>query len=366
MNVSGLEVKWVRFEMKFKKPAKTSRGALLTKPSWLIRVQNAQGNIGWGECSLIPGLSVDEPSAIESHLQRVQRRMEIRLDQVPRELPALHFALETAMADLSSTSDFAPFPGGFSRGESRVEINGLIWMDEPDGLIAQAQHLLNSGFKTLKAKVGSMPFAKELEWIQSVREIAPDIVFRVDANGAFSNLESGWTSMQKLEALAKLGLHSIEQPLLPEDRDGLAALCQSSPLPIALDESLIGVPSERRGDLLDAIGPDFLVLKPSLLGGFAASQDWIAEAECRDIKWWVTSALETNLGLNAIAQWTANGVVSKDPLLPQGLGTGGLFVNNVSCPLEVRAGYISAQGHQKWQAPELHDAGTPDDLDSIS
>lgn len=357
MKKAELDVHWVCFEMRFKKPAQTSRGALLSKPSWLIRVRDAEGRTGWGECSLIPGLSRDDSSAIEFQLQRIRRHRTITLDLIPKELPALHFALETAIADLHSKDDFAPTPGSFSRGLSRIEINGLIWMDSPEGLIAQAESLLKSGFSTLKAKVGALPFDQEIEWIQAIRELAPGVVFRVDANGAFSKPEKGWTPLQKLEALAKLDLHSIEQPLIPDDRTGLANLCASSPLPIALDESLIGVPRAERGALLDAVGPAFLVLKPSLLGGLPASQEWIEEAETRGIQWWVTSALETNLGLNAIAQWTANGVQSDHALLPQGLGTGGLFVNNVPSPLRVSEGYLSADGPHQWQEPELRPEG---------
>lgn len=353
MKSAGLDVHWVRFEMKFKKPAQTSRGALLSKPSWLIRLRDENGRTGWGECSVIPGLSLDDSLAIEFQLQRLRQCREITLELIPNDLPALHFALETALADLHSKDDFAPFPGSFSSGSSRIQINGLIWMDRPEALIAQAESLMKSGFNTLKAKIGALSFDQELEWIQTIRELAPDVVFRVDANGAFSTPETGWTPQRKLEALAKLGLHSIEQPLKPDDPIGLAKLCASSPLPIALDESLIGVSRAERGALLDAVGPAFLVLKPSLLGGLAASQDWILEAERRGMRWWVTSALETNLGLNAIAQWTANGVQSNQDLLPQGLGTGGLFVNNVSSPLKVSDGYLSADGPHPWQEPEL-------------
>ena len=354
MNNAGLDVQWIRFEMKFKKPARTSRGALLSKPSWLIRLRDNDGRTGWGECSVIPGLSLDDALAIESQLQRIRHSGEIALDLIPSALPALHFALETALADLHSKHDFTPFPGSFANGSSRIEINGLIWMDGPEGLIAQAESLLKAGFNTLKAKVGHLQFDQELEWIGAIRNLAPEVVFRVDANGAFSTPETGWTPQRKLEALAKLGLHSIEQPLRPDDRIGLAQLCASSPLPIALDESLIGVSSIERGALLDTVGPAFLVLKPSLLGGLAASQDWILQAERRGMRWWVTSALETNLGLNAIAQWTANGVQSDADLLPQGLGTGGLFVNNISSPLQVNDGYLSANGPSPWQEPELN------------
>ena len=353
MRQLGIDVQWVRFEMKFKKPAKTSRGTLITKPSWLIRLRNNAGKCGWGECSIIPGLSIDEPARIEAHLRGIQQRREVVLEEVPIALPALRFAIEMALADLITHESFVPFDGSFAQGQSRIEINGLIWMDDPKGLLNQAATLLKSGFKTLKAKVGSMPFEQELEWMSSLRAMAPDVTFRVDANGAFSQPESGWTPLKKLESLAEIGLHSIEQPLHPTDRSGLAELCKVSPVPIALDESLIGIPLEEQGALLDAIDPDFLVLKPSLLGGFAAAQHWINQAEQRGMGWWVTSALETNMGLNAIAQWTANGIQSDTPLLPQGLGTGGLFTNNIASPLEVSEGYLSARGVQNWEAPEV-------------
>ncbi len=356
MRKAGIDVQWVRFEMKFKKPAKTSRGTLMTKPSWLIRLRNGDGKCGWGECSIIPGLSIDDPAQIEAHLRNIQHQREVVLEEVPFALPALRFAIEMALADLKTRASFVPFDGSFAQGQSQIEINGLIWMDDPQGLLDQAATLLKSGFKTLKAKVGSMPFEQELEWMRALRTMAPEVTFRVDANGAFSQPESGWTPLKKLESLAAIGLHSIEQPLHPNDKRGLAELCMVSPVPIALDESLIGVALKEHGALLDAIDPEFLVLKPSLLGGFAAAQHWIQQAEQRGMGWWVTSALETNIGLNAIAQWTANGVQSDVPLLPQGLGTGGLFTNNIPSPLAVSEGYLSARGVQDWEAPEVRSA----------
>lgn len=353
MTWTSLDVRWVRFEMKFKKPAKTSRNTLYTKPSWLIQIRNSEGAIGWGECSIIPGLSPDSPERIEAELRVIKELRQIDLSRIPMELPALKFALEMATTDLATPGRFNVYGGDFANGDRDLGINGLIWMDEPEGLLQQAKRLIDSGFKTLKAKVGTMPFDKELEWIKALLDIAADITLRVDANGAFSKDEQGWNPLKKLEALANLGLHSIEQPLQPNDIDGLAALCEQSPLAIALDESLIGVVPERRGALLDAVCPDFLVLKPSLVGGFAASQHWIDEAEKRGIGWWVTSALETNLGLNAIAQWTANGIESERELLPQGLGTGGLFTNNIPCPLEVKNGRLSSRGLVPWTEPTL-------------
>ena len=348
-----LDVQWVRYEMHFKTPARTSRNTLTTKPSWLIRVRDDEGALGWGECSIIPGLSPDEPALIESTLNRLKIRRQIDLTSIPHQLPALRFALEMAVLDLKTPGVFTAYSGDFSNGNRSLEINGLIWMDGPDGLIAQANRLVETGFKTLKAKVGTMPFEQELNWIRSVRSAAPNVTLRVDANGAFSKSELGWSPLDKLKALAELGLHSIEQPLVADDHVGLAELCRISPLPIALDESLIGVMKDQQGELLDAVCPDYLVLKPSLLGGFSASQYWISEAERRGIGWWVTSALETNVGLNAIAQWTANGIQSESKLMPQGLGTGALFTNHISGPLDVKNGFLSASGNEEWEAPEL-------------
>jgi o-succinylbenzoate synthase len=341
------------WSLEFKHPAKTSRDTLLHKPSWFIKLTDQEGREGWGECSIIPGLSVDEPAAIEAYLSNVSIHPPQRAEEVPLSLPAVQFAIEMALNGLRHGPGLHFFPGTFAEGASPIGINGLIWMADAEGMLDQARRLLSSGFTTLKMKVGTMPFDAELEWLSALRqEAGADIVLRTDANGAFSKHESGWTPLQKLEALADLDFHSIEQPLHPSDTKELADLCAHSPLPIALDESLIGVRSiERKAALLDALQPQFVILKPSLLGGFAESQEWVGLAEERGMGWWATSALESNLGLYAIAQWTQDGVQSGQPLLLQGLGTGGLFTNNIPGSLHVEAGKLINRTGDAW--PDL-------------
>lgn len=330
-----------RVDLQFIKPARTSRDTLLSKPSWIIRAMDQEGRIGWGECSLILGLSPESEEAVESFFAGCQERQSLSLDDVPSGMPAVRTAVEMVLLSLAQAGQLAFFPGTFSQGTHSIEMNGLIWMDTPEGMLSQAQRLRGSGFETLKMKVGSMPFDAEWGWLRELRqEVGNGCVLRCDANGAFSNPESRWTPMKKLEALAALEFHSIEQPLRPVEVAGLAQLCVDSPLPIALDESLIGIEKSEREALLDAISPQFLILKPSLVGGFNASQEWVRLAESRGIGWWATSALESNLGLTAIAQWVGDGVQTATPKLPQGLGTGSLFVNNLESSLEVEAGHL--------------------------
>lgn len=349
--VEGIELVVKRLNLAFKKPAKTSRDTLHSKPSWIIVATDNRGHSGWGECSLIPGLSVDDPLEIEQMLSVFQRGRYLDLEEIPVQLPALRMATEMVLLGLEHLEHAVHYEGGFVRGKTSLTINGLIWMDEVDGLIQQAEQLISSGHKTLKMKVGSMPFEQELSWLSIVREMAPaseGYTIRVDANGAFSEHESGWTPLQKLEALANFEVHSIEQPLRVQDRKGLAEMSQQGAVPIALDESLIGMDLNEVHQLLDAIQPAFLVLKPSLLGGFSHCQQIISSAENQGIRWWVTSALESNIGLNAIAQWTSDGIQSAPNPLPQGLGTGGLFQNNIEGPLLVENGQLRMQQGVPW------------------
>ncbi|MGB1122578.1 MAG: o-succinylbenzoate synthase [Flavobacteriales bacterium] len=338
------------WNLAFRRPAKTSRDTLTHKPSWFIKLTDENGRQGWGECSVIPGLSLDEPSAVEAFLSEAQSHPPQHAEEIPESLPAVQFAFEMALNGLHNAHELGFFPGSFAEGKSPIDINGLIWMADAEDMMDQAKHLLSRGFTTLKMKVGTSPFEAELEWLSALRkEAGPEVVLRTDANGAFSKAESGWTPLQKLEALAELDFHSIEQPLHPSDVSGLSALCNSSPIPIAVDESLIGVRGrERKAALLEAIRPQFVILKPSLLGGFAESQEWVDLAEERGMGWWATSALESNLGLYAIAQWAKNGVRTRNPLLLQGLGTGGLFTNNVPGTLEVEGGQLINHAGGQW------------------
>jgi L-alanine-DL-glutamate epimerase-like enolase superfamily enzyme len=244
---------------------------------------------------------------------------------------------------LQADSPFLLYPSDFTKSISPIPINGLVWMGKFDFMQAQIEEKLTQGFRCVKLKIGALDFSKELLLLEQIRKhfTAQQIEIRVDANGAFSS-ES---ALDKLKILTQFELHSIEQPIAAGQHEQMRVLCEQSPLSIALDEELIGVSSMQKEALLDKIRPQYIILKPSLLGGFAASLEWIQLAEARQIGWWVTSALESNIGLNAIAQWTATLTTDR----PQGLGTGGLYTNNIPSPLVVENGYLRYDSRQQWQ-----------------
>lgn len=337
----GLDIQVVEHPLEFRVPARTSRDTLTAKPTWFIAARHPDGRVGRGECSLIPGLSPEHPLRAARALQSVAASGVLDPDAIPDSQPAVRFAVETALIDLLTPGERVLFDTPFSRGEAGLPINGLIWMDSAEAMLNQAEVLLDRGFSALKWKVGTLPFEEELELVRAIRRKAPEAVLRVDANGAFSRPESGWTARSKCEALAEWGVHSIEQPLKPGHWKELAELVTESPLPIALDEELIGLntPALRRG-MLGLVKPAFVVLKPSLIGGLREANHWIDLAAEVGAGWWATSALESNVGLNAIAQWTADAVGGEERVLPQGLGTGALFVNNVPAPLAVERGEL--------------------------
>ena len=245
-------------------------------------------------------------------------------------IPSILFGLETALLQFEANS-FALWDTPFSRGETGIPINGLIWMGSYKEMTEQVAEKIETGYRCIKLKIGAIDFKKELNILRIIREqfSARDIELRVDANGAFSPNEV----MEKLDRLAKFDLHSIEQPIRAEQWDDMAQLAATSPIPIALDEELIGCNTpEKKKELLSYIRPQYIVLKPSLHGGLYGGSEWLKEAEEQQIGWWITSALESNIGLNAIAQWCAT---FNNPL-PQGLGTGALFTDNIDAPLELR------------------------------
>ncbi|MDQ2794603.1 MAG: o-succinylbenzoate synthase, partial [Bacteroidota bacterium] len=261
--------------------------------------------------------------------------------------PALTFALETAVLDLAHGGRRQLYGNAFSHGEAALPINGLVWMGDAGFMREQIQQKLAAGYSCLKLKIGSLDFATELAILAEIRAVAgpQQLTLRVDANGAFAPAQA----LRQLAQLAEFGLHSIEQPIRAGQPAAMAALCRTSPLPIALDEELIGVSDPaRQMALLDEIGPAYLVLKPTLLGGHAATRRWIALAEARGIGWWLTSALESNVGLNAVAQLTAEYDVRG---FPQGLGTGQLYHNNVAAPLHVAGGLLRYDPTGNWELP---------------
>jgi o-succinylbenzoate synthase len=310
-----------------------------------------------GECSLIPGLSPEHPVRARRSLQQIASRGALDPQSVPDNQPAVRFAVETALIDLISPDenlgDHTLFDGPWWHGESALPINGLVWMDDIPSMLDQVDMLVERGFTTLKIKVGTLPFSAECELIQEVRRRCPtdQYTLRLDANGAFSRPEtdSNLDARARLARLAECGIHSIEQPLRHGNWEAMRDLCADSPIPIALDEELIGLATaDVRKGMLDLVKPQYLVLKPSLLGGFREANHWMDLASDRGIGWWATSALESNVGLSAIAQWTADAVRDHPEPLAQGLGTGGLFTNNVPSPLRVGAGTIERDPTAKW------------------
>jgi o-succinylbenzoate synthase len=262
-------------------------------------------------------------------------------------LPSLVFALETAALDLAGGGRRQLYSNPFSLGQAALPINGLVWMGDAGFMREQIQQKLAAGYSCLKLKIGSLDFETELALLAEIRAAAaPErLILRVDANGAFAPEDA----LHKLEALARFAVHSIEQPIQPGQTDAMAELCRSSPVPVALDEELIGVTNPvQQAALLDRVQPAYLVLKPTLLGGHAATRRWISLAEARGIQWWITSALESNIGLNAVAQLTAEYNVGT---FAQGLGTGQLYHNNVAAPLHIASGHLRYDPAGAWEQP---------------
>jgi len=319
----------------FKQPAGTSRGIYNTRKVWYIEISSKENPSikGIGECAPLPNLSCDDVPQYEEVLQqacsRVAREGNIPTESL-RNYPSILFGLETALRHYE-TGSLALWDTPFSRGEAGIPINGLIWMGNFEEMYRQIEAKMEAGYRCIKLKIGAIDFDAELTLLKHIRSrfSVKDIELRVDANGAFSPAEA----MHKLDALSKLDLHSIEQPIRARQWEEMARLTARTPLPIALDEELIGHNTpEIKQELLSAIRPQYIILKPSLHGGICGSNEWIAEAEKQNIGWWVTSALESNIGLNAIAQWCA----TLHNALPQGLGTGQLFTDNIDLPLEIR------------------------------
>lgn len=343
-----LQLSYTPHTLQFRFDARTSRGAISEHKVYFLNLWQAGAPemVGVGECAPLAGLSIDDRPDLEQKLQEVMRQVngqEVQLQaekQLPealqlQEWPALRFALETALLDLEHGGKQFIYNNVFSRGEAGIPINGLIWMGDKAFMQEQIEKKLKEGYNCLKLKIGGLDFVQELEILQSIREVAGahELTVRVDANGAFSPQEA----YKKLERLARYDLHSIEQPISQGQHEAMAQLCAYTPIPIALDEELIGVQEpEAKVQLLDHIKPQYIILKPTLVGGLASSAEWIELAEARHIGWWITSALESNIGLNAISQFTAN----YDITLPQGLGTGQLYHNNIPSALQIEQGQL--------------------------
>ena len=340
-----MKASYTKYILEFKRPSGTSRGVLKTKETWFLKLEET-GKIGIGECGILRGLSIDDRPDYEETLKWVCDNIHLGEQKLYDSLegfPSIQFGVEMAFKSFHAETSFELYPSAFTRGEQGIAINGLIWMGEADFMQEQIAEKLDAGFNCIKMKIGAIDFETEIKLLQEIRKryTAEEITLRVDANGAFAPAEA----FKKLERLAALDLHSIEQPIKQGQEEQMQSLCKNTPLPIALDEELIGVfgYAEQKA-LLQHIKPQYIILKPSLVGGFRGCDAWIQLAEEHGIGWWITSALESNIGLNAIAQYT----FEKSTKIPQGLGTGGLYTNNVTSPLQIKHGELWYDAKTSW------------------
>ncbi|MGN7862961.1 o-succinylbenzoate synthase [Chryseobacterium sp.] len=326
-----MEAKYLKYLLEFKRPSGTSRGVLLDKETFILEIAE-NGKKGVGECAIFRGLSFDDRPDYEEKLKWLCENIEkdsAYLKEELKEFPSLWFGYEQAVLNLKYSGSLY-FPSEFTEGKSAITINGLIWMGDVGYMEEQIQDKLEKGFHCIKLKIG-VDWKSEHVILQKLRKkfSKDQLELRVDANGGFSKEEASVV----LHQLADLHIHSIEQPIKAGNWSDMAELCAQTPTPIALDEELIGIiDPEKKKQLLEAIQPQYIILKPALVGGFSGSDEWISLAEHQNIGWWITSALESNIGLNAIAQYT---FTKKNPM-PQGLGTGALFVNNFESSLDLR------------------------------
>jgi o-succinylbenzoate synthase len=340
-----IEATYKKHILEFKQASGTSRGILKTKETYFIIIRK-DNKIGVGESAVFRGLSFDDVPNYEEKLKWACNNINLNLSQLLKKLikfPSIQFGLEQAFLSLNSKDKFILFPSEFTQNRDVIPINGLIWMGSKAFMKKQISEKLNAGFTTIKLKIGAIEFQTELNLLKQIRKefTAKEIALRVDANGAFS----ANNALEKLKRLADLELHSIEQPIKANQWEKMAELCEKTPLAIALDEELIGITSlDIKRKLLQEIKPQFIILKPSLIGGFQGSNEWINLAKQENINWWITSALESNIGLNAIAQYT----YILNNKLPQGLGTGSLFNNNITSPLSVENGNLMYKKEKFW------------------
>ena len=330
----------------FKQPSGTSRGVLHSKETYIIEVSQSDRK-GIGECGIFRGLSYDDVPEYEEKLkwlcENINKDSEF-LNQQLKHFPSIWFGYEQTVLNLKHGSDIY-FPSDFTEGKDSIKINGLIWMGDPDFMQKQIEEKLVNGFDCIKLKIG-VDWYSEKQILKKLRKKFPkeQLELRVDANGGFSYEQAKTV----LKELAGLGIHSIEQPIKAFSKKEnqkledchMAKLCTETPIPIALDEELIGIVDfEQKQELLEKIKPQYIILKPSLIGGFSGSDEWILLAENLGIGWWITSALESNIGLNAIAQYA----YTKNPKIPQGLGTGVLFTNNFESSLQLNGDQLSVK-----------------------
>ena len=338
-----IKASYQKIQLEFKSPVLTTRGSMKHKNGYLLFITDG-GKTGVGECSYIEGLSLDDLGRYTTKLDEVCYAIEHdNINEIDlNNYPSIRFGLECAWLDFKRGGDRIFYSSDFTTGKKQIAINGLVWMGSENFMHQQIEEKLKEGFSCIKLKVGAIDFEQELKLLASIRKRydAKSIELRLDANGAFceDNVH------KKLEQLATFDIHSIEQPIQPGQTALLQSLCKKLIIPIALDEELIHLSHQNNFDELGKIRPQYIILKPSLIGGFAVAEKWIQLAEKLNIGWWATSALESNIGLNAIAQWVyplAGNTV-------QGLGTGSLYTNNISSPLYISHGHLGYNPNLKW------------------
>lgn len=340
-----MQANYHKYILNFKRPSGTSRGVLTEKETWFLILEH-QGKKGVGECGILRSLSFDDRDDYQEKLEWVCANIQLgkdRLWEELREFPSIQFGVEMAFKSLEADEPFLLEPSEFTSGKKAIPINGLVWMGDKAFMKEQIVDKIKKGFRCIKLKIGAIDFLTELDLLKFIRSefSASDMEIRVDANGAFGLEEA----LEKLKRLSDFQLHSIEQPIRQGHHEEMAYLCNNSPLAIALDEELIGVTSlTSKRELLQIVRPQYTILKPSLIGGYKGTREWLQLAEEMNIGWWITSALESNVGLNAIAQFTYQ--LKSD--MPQGLGTGGLYTNNFNSPLEVRDGSLHYNSQLNW------------------
>ena len=338
-----MKASYFQYILDFKRPAGTSRGVLQQKETWFLKLEE-NGKKGIGECGILRGLSADDRPDYEDKLKWVCENIHLGADKLWSDLlefPSIQFGIEMAFQSLTSQNPFVLFPSDFTSNTKSIPINGLVWMGNSAFMKEQISEKNTAGFSCIKLKIGAIDFATELDILREIRAnfSSSEIEIRVDANGAFSPNEA----LNKIQQLSEFEIHSIEQPIAKNQTDIMSELCKNTKIAIALDEELIGVfELQKKEELLQKIRPQFIILKPSFVGGFKGTSEWIQLAEKYNIGWWITSALESNIGLNAIAQFT----FLQNNSMPQGLGTGSLYTNNFDSPLEVKNGAL-------WYNPQL-------------
>lgn len=351
------------YTLQFTFPAGTSRGVLSEKNNIFIVIHDdTSGIAGIGECGPLKGLSIDDIPELPGHIESIcdalapialQEILDMDMVEffnrfIPATLPAVRFGFETALMDLKNGGKRCLMPNSFYERQAGIPINGLVWMGEIDFMRNQIRQKLDQGYEVIKIKVGAIDFQEELSLLRMIRESfkSNDITIRLDANGAFDTTNVH----EKLKAFSEYDIHSIEQPVKAGQWELMAEVCDKSPIPIALDEELIGIQErQKKIGLLEYIKPQYIILKPTLVGGLHASEEWVKLAEEREIGWWMTSALESNIGLNAIAQYTSNRGVD----MPQGLGTGQLYHNNIPSPLAIKKGALYYESAKGWETDFL-------------